>query len=41
MPVLIRTIALASAIAATDGKDITLPAGSVIRIRLDSPVYIG
>lgn len=34
-------IGAGGAIAATDGKDITLPAGSIIRIRLDSPVYVG
>jgi hypothetical protein len=28
------------AIAATDGKDISLPAGSVVRIRLDTPVNV-
>lgn len=27
-------------IAATDGKDISVPAGSIIRIRLDSPVQV-
>ena len=31
-------IGAGGAIAATDGKDITLPAGSIIRVRLDSPV---
>ena len=34
-------IGAGGAIAATDGKDITLPAGSIIRIRLDSPVSVG
>jgi hypothetical protein len=34
-------IGAGGAIAATDGKDITLPAGSIIRIRLDSPVNVG
>ena len=34
-------IGAGGAIAATDGKDITLPAGSIVRIRLDSPVRIG
>jgi hypothetical protein len=34
-------IGAGGAIAATDGKDITLPAGSIIRIRLDSPVFVG
>jgi hypothetical protein len=33
-------IGAGGAIAATDGKDITLPAGSIIRVRLDSPVRI-
>lgn len=33
-------IGAGGAIAATDGKDITLPAGSIIRIRLDSPVTV-
>jgi hypothetical protein len=28
------------ALAATDGKDITLPAGSIVRVRLDSPVRV-
>jgi len=28
-------------IAATEGKDIELPAGAIIRLRLDSPVQIG
>jgi hypothetical protein len=28
-------------IAATEGKDIELPAGTIIRVRLDSPVQIG
>jgi hypothetical protein len=27
-------------IAATEGKDIELPAGTIIRIRLDTPVQI-
>jgi hypothetical protein len=34
-------IGAGGAIAATDGKDITLPAGSVVRVRLDSPVRVG
>jgi len=34
-------IGAGGAIAATDGKDITLPAGSIVRIRLDSPVRVG
>jgi hypothetical protein len=33
-------IGAGGAIAATDGKDITLPAGSIIRIRLDTPVNV-
>jgi hypothetical protein len=33
-------IGAGGAIAATDGKDITLPAGSIVRIRMDSPVRI-
>lgn len=33
-------IGAGGAIAATDGKDITLPAGSIIRIRLDSSVNV-
>jgi hypothetical protein len=28
------------AIAATEGKDVTLPAGSIIRLRMDSPVAV-
>jgi hypothetical protein len=38
--VLGAVIGAGGAIAATDGKDITLPAGSIIRVRLDSPVRI-
>lgn len=34
-------IGAGGAIVATDGKDITLPAGSVVRVRLDSPVRVG
>lgn len=34
-------IGAGGAIAATDGKDITLPAGSIVRVRLDSPVRVG
>ena len=34
-------IGAGGAIAATDGKDISLPAGSIIRIRFDSPVSVG
>jgi len=33
-------IGAGGAIAATEGKDIDLPAGSIIRIRLDQPVNI-
>jgi hypothetical protein len=33
-------IGAGGAIAATDGKDITLPAGSVVRIRFDTPVRV-
>ena len=33
-------IGAGGAIAATDGKDITLPAGSIVRIRLDTPVSV-
>jgi hypothetical protein len=39
--VLGAVIGAGGAIAATEGKDIHLPAGSMIRIRLDSPVYVG
>lgn len=34
-------IGAGGAVAATDGKDITLPAGSIVRIRMDSPVNLG
>ena len=34
-------IGAGGAIAATDGKDIRLPAGSVVRIRMDTPVDVG
>ena len=34
-------IGAGGAIAATEGKDVVLPAGTVIRIRMDSPVRIG
>lgn len=34
-------IGAGGAIAATDGKDIQLPAGSIVRIRMDSPVRVG
>jgi hypothetical protein len=33
-------IGAGGAIAATDGKDITLPAGTVVRMRLDTPVDV-
>jgi hypothetical protein len=33
-------IGAGGAIAATDGKDITVPAGAIVRIRMDSPVNI-
>jgi len=33
-------IGAGGAIAATDGKDITLPAGAIVRIRLNSPVTV-
>jgi hypothetical protein len=33
-------IGAGGAIAATDGKDIELPAGTIVRIRLDSPVNV-
>ena len=33
-------IGAGGAIAATEGKDVTLPAGSIIRIRMDSPVRL-
>jgi hypothetical protein len=33
-------IGAGGAIAATEGKDVELPAGSIIRIRLDSPVRV-
>ena len=39
--VLGAVIGAGGAIAATDGKDITLPAGSIVRVRLDSPVRVG
>jgi hypothetical protein len=34
-------IGAGGAIAATEGKDVHLPAGSIIRIRLDSPANVG
>ena len=33
-------IGAGGAIAATEGKEVTLPAGSTIRIRMDTPVDI-
>ena len=33
-------IGAGGAIAATDGKDVTIPAGAIVRIRLDSPVQV-
>jgi hypothetical protein len=39
--VLGAVIGAGGAVAATDGKDIELPAGSIIRIRLDSAVSVG
>jgi hypothetical protein len=38
--VLGAVIGAGGAIAATDGKDVTLPAGSVVRVRLDSNVNV-
>ena len=38
--VLGAVIGAGGAIAATDGKDITLPAGSIVRVRLDSPLRV-
>ena len=34
-------IGAGGAIAATEGKDVHLPAGSIIRVRLDSPANVG
>jgi hypothetical protein len=34
-------IGAGGAIAATEGKDVNLPAGSIVRIRMDSPVQVG
>jgi hypothetical protein len=28
-------------IAATEGADVTLPAGTIVRIRMDQPVEVG
>jgi hypothetical protein len=33
-------IGAGGAVVATEGKDITLPAGSIVRIRFDSPVRV-
>ena len=33
-------IGAGGAIVATDGKDIELPAGTIVRVRLDSPVNV-
>ena len=33
-------IGAGGAIAATDGKDVELPAGSVVRVRFDTPVTV-
>jgi hypothetical protein len=38
--VLGAVIGAGGAIAATDGKDVELPAGSVVRIRFDTPVNV-
>lgn len=38
--VLGAVIGAGGAIAATEGKDIELPAGSIVRIRLDSPITV-
>ena len=38
--VLGAVIGAGGAIAATEGKDVNLPAGSIVRIRLDSPVTL-
>ena len=38
--VLGAVIGAGGAIAATEGKDVQLPAGSIIRVRLDSPVMV-
>jgi hypothetical protein len=34
-------IGAGGAIAATEGKDVNLPAGSIVRIRMDSPAQVG
>jgi hypothetical protein len=33
-------IGAGGAIMATEGKDVTLPAGTIVRIRLDSPANV-
>jgi hypothetical protein len=38
--VLGAAIGAGGAIAATEGKNVDLPAGSIIRIRIDSPVRL-
>ena len=38
--VLGAVIGAGGAIAATEGKDVNLPAGSIVRVRLDSPVSV-
>jgi hypothetical protein len=38
--VLGAAIGAGGAIAATEGKNVDLPAGSIIRIRMDSPVRL-
>ena len=39
--VLGAVIGAGGAIAATDGKDMSLPAGTIVRIRVDSPINVG
>ena len=39
--VLGATIGAGGVIAATEGKDIDLPAGTIVRIRVDSPIDVG
>lgn len=34
-------IGAGGAIVATDGTDVTLPAGAIVRVRIDSPVQLG
>ncbi len=38
--VLGAVIGAGGAIAATEGKDVTLPAGAIVRVRMDSPVRV-